>query len=176
MKCIKILKDEDFNLKGIKFDNPTIRIGARGIVVRKDGKMAIINKKIKNEFKLPGGELELGESPENAFIREVLEETGCLVKIVDKLGIIEEHKSLENFKQKSYLFVGSVTENTNRQHLTKKEKDEGTKLLWTTPNEGLELIKNSLNNLKESKYENLYHSKYIVLRDKYILEYYLNKN
>ena len=38
-----------------------------------------------------------------------------------------------------------------------------------------ELIKNSLNNLKESKYENSYHSKFIILRDKYILEYYLNK-
>ena len=30
--------------------------------------------------------------------------------------------------------------------------------------------------LKESKYENLYHSKFIVLRDKIILEYYLNQN
>ena len=176
MKCIKILKDKDIGLKEIEFDNPTIRIGARGIVVREDGKIAIINKTLKHEFKLPGGGIEQEESPEEGFIREVLEETGCLVKIVDKLGIIEEHKSLENFKQKSYLFVGKVIENTNKQNLTKKEQDEGTKLVWTTKENGLELIKNSLNNLKESKYENLYHSKFIILRDKYILEYYLNKN
>jgi 8-oxo-dGTP diphosphatase len=175
MKCIKIIKDEDIGLKEISFDNPTIRIGARGIVLREDGKIAIINKTLKNEFKLPGGGVEKGETPEEGFIREILEETGCLVKITDKLGTIEEHKSLDNFKQISYLFVGEVVENTNKQNLTKKEQYEGTKLVWVILEEGLELIKNSLNNLKSSKYENLYHSKFIVLRDKYILEYYLNK-
>lgn len=174
MKCIKILKDEDFDLKSIPFDNPRIRYGARGIVFNKDGKIAIFNKSNKNEYKLPGGGIDKNENPKEAFKREVLEETGCEVSILKELGTIEEHKSLDNFKQTSYLFVAEVISDTGNLNLTKKEKDEGAKLLWVEPKRGLDLIKGCIDNLKESKYENLYHSRFIVKRDITILEYYLN--
>jgi len=29
MNCIKVLKDEDFNLKSIEFNSPRVRYGAR---------------------------------------------------------------------------------------------------------------------------------------------------
>ncbi len=173
MSCIKIIKDEDFGLKSIEFNNPRIRKGARGIIIREDGKIAIFNKTNKNEYKLPGGGIDPGETPQAAFIREALEETGCKVEIIKELGTIEEHKSLDNFKQISYLFVAKVLENNNSLNLTQKEKDEGARLLWLDKNEALKLITDCINNLKASEYENLYHSKFIVLRDKYILEYYL---
>lgn len=176
MKCIRVLKDEDFGLKSVKFGNPRIRYGARGIVIREDGKIAIFNKTNKNEYKLPGGGIYEGEDIKKAFKREVLEETGCEVEIIKQLGTIEEHKSLDNFKQISYLFVGKVLKDNNQLNLTKKEKEEGAKLIWVDKEEGLRLITECLNNLKESKYENLYHSKFIVLRDRYILEYYLENN
>lgn len=173
MDCIRILTDEDFGLKSIPFNNPRIRYGARGIVIREDGKIAIFNKTKKNEYKLPGGGIDKDEDIREAFKREVLEETGCNVEIIDTLGTIEEHKSLDNFKQISYLFVGKVVNDNNQLYLTEKEKNEGAKVLWVDKEEGLKLITNCLDNLKESEYENLYHSKFIVLRDKYILEYYL---
>lgn len=173
MNCIRILIDEDFGLKSIPFNNPRIRYGARGIVIREDGKIAIFNKTNKNEYKLPGGGIDKEEDIKEAFKREVLEETGCNVEIIDTLGTIEEHKSLDNFKQISYLFVGKVIKDNNQLYLTEKEINEGAKVLWVDKEEGLNLITNCLNELKESKYENLYHSKFIVLRDKYILEYYL---
>ena len=37
MNCIKILTDEDFGLNRVDFNNPRIRYGARGIIVRNDG-------------------------------------------------------------------------------------------------------------------------------------------
>ena len=37
------------------------------------------NKKKKNEYKLPGGGIDYGETPNEAFIREALEETGCKI-------------------------------------------------------------------------------------------------
>lgn len=173
MKCIRVLKDEDFGLESVEFNNPRIRYGARGIIIREDGKIAIFNKSNKNEYKLPGGGVDKGEDIKDAFKREVLEETGCEIEIIDELGTIEEHKSLDNFKQISYLFVGKVLKDNNKLELTQKEKDEGAKLIWVDKEEGLKLITNCFENLKESKYENLYHSKFIVLRDRYILEYYL---
>ena len=175
MNCIKIIKDEDFGLNSIEFDNPRIRIGARGIVIRDDGKIAIFNKTKKNEYKLPGGGVENGEDPLFAFKREVYEEIGCEVSGIEFLGTIEEHKSLDNFKQISYVFVSHVSKINSQLHLTEKERDEGASLLWLDPIEGYNLVKSCIDNLKESKYENLYHSKFIVYRDTLILKEYIDK-
>ena len=175
MNCIKIIKDEDFGLKSIAFNNPRIRIGARGIVIRDDGKIAIFNKTKKNEYKLPGGGVEEGEDPVVAFKREVYEETGCEVANIDFIGIIEEHKSLDNFKQISYVFVSHVSKINSQLHLTEKEKDEGAVLLWLAPVEAYNIVKGCIYNLKGSKYENLYHSKFIVYRDTLILKEYIDK-
>lgn len=173
MKQIAIIKDEDFGLKSKEFNNPRIRYGARGIVIN-GNLIAVFNKSNKNEYKLPGGGIDEGENPEIAFKREVKEETGCEVEIIKCLGTIEEHKTLDNFKQISYVFVSKVIKDTKVLDLTDKEKDEGAKLLWLDEKEALDKITNCLNELKESNYENLYHSKFIVTRDRLILEYYLN--
>ncbi len=169
----KIVTDENFGLENKKMISPRVRIGARGIVIDDEGNIAIFNKVNKNEYKLPGGGVEKNESPESAFKREILEETGCIVDIIFKLGIIEEHKSHDNFKQISHVYVSKVIEKTNKNSLTKKEIDEGGSLLWLKPKEAYLKISKCIYDLKESKYENLYHSKFIVLRDKYILEYYM---
>ena len=52
-------------------NNSRLRLGARGIAIREDGKIAIFNKSNKNEYKLPGGGLEGEgeEEPEEAFKR-----------------------------------------------------------------------------------------------------------
>jgi len=174
MNIIAIIKDSDIGYEGSELKNPRIRYASRGIVI-KDDKIAILNKVNKNEFKLPGGGIEGSETPEDAFKREALEETSCEVDIINCLGIIEEHKTLANFKQISYVFVGKVTKDTNECHFTEKESDEGAKILWATLQEGLELITNCFDKIVGSKYENEYHTKFIVYRDKTILEYYLKK-
>ena len=112
MNCIRVLVDEDFGLKSVEFNNPRVRKGARGIIINSDGKIAVFNKASKNEYKLPGGGIDEGENPEEAFKREALEETGCEIEIINSLGTIEEHKSLDNFKQTSYIFVAKVVNDT----------------------------------------------------------------
>ena len=73
MELICKITDEDIGGESRKLDNPRLRLAARGIVVREDGKIAIFNKSNKNEYKLPGGGMEGKELPEEAFKREVLE-------------------------------------------------------------------------------------------------------
>ena len=103
------------------------------------------------------------------------EETGCEVEIIECLGTTEEYKTFDNFKQISYVFVGKVIKDTKQLNVTQKEKEEGAKLLWETPENGLKLITECFDNLIASKYESVYHTKFIALRDRNILEYYLNK-
>ena len=165
MNLICKLTDNDIGEQYIELENPKLRIGARGIVVRNDGKIAIFNKANKNEYKLPGGGIENDEIPEEAFKREVLEETGCIVEIIGKLGITEEYKSQTNFKQISNVFVGKVMQDTKQLSVTQKEKDEGARL-----------ITDCFGKLVKSDYESVYATKFVVLRDRKILEYYINNS
>lgn len=173
MNVIVEITDEMFGEKSIPFNQPEIRYGARGIVEREDGCIAIFNKKKKNEYKLPGGGIDKGEKPEEAFKREVLEETGCEVKDIELLGITKELKSLDNFQQISYVFKSKVLTNTGELHMTKKEKDEGGELIWLKKENALDKITNCEKELKASEYEDIYHLKFINYRDREILKYYI---
>lgn len=173
MNLICKLTDKDIGEQYIELEKPRLRLSARGIVIREDGKIAIFNKANKNEYKLPGGGMENDENPEETFKREVLEETGCIIEIVENLGITEEYKYQINFKQISNVFVGKVIKDTKHLNVTQKERDEGARLLWKTPKEALELITNCYGKLVKSDYESVYATKFIVLRDRKILEYYI---
>jgi len=177
MQTIKRITDEDFNISSIEMTNPRIRKAARGIVFNKDGNIAVLFKKEKNEYKLIGGGMEDSEIPEDSFRREVLEETGCIVCIDKLLGKIIEEKSQDNFIQESYVYVSHVIEDTGKTNLTEKEIGEGAKCLWLDIDEAMYLIKNSESVLKASKYDgkkSIYHTKFIIRRDYEILKYYKN--
>lgn len=175
MNVIVEITDEMFGNKSVEFNNPRVREGARGIVRREDGKIAVFNKKVKNEYKLPGGGIDEGEDPEVAFRREVLEETGCEISDIEFLGITKELKSLDNFQQISYVFVANVVSQNKELNLTEKEKAEGAEMLWLKPEEALEKVEGCKSEIKASSYENLYHSMFINYRDTEILRYYINK-
>ena len=46
--------------------------------------------------------------------------------------------------------------------------------MWETPEKVLELITKSFDEIVASKYESIYSTKFIVLRDRRILEHYLS--
>ena len=118
MNLICKITNNDLGIEYNGIENTSLRLGARGIVIRDDGKIAIFNKSNKNEYKLPGGGIEGNEEPKEAFKREVLEETGCVVEILEELGTTEEYKLQNNFKQISYIYVGKVIEDTKVLNIT----------------------------------------------------------
>lgn len=172
MADIKVITDKDFNLDVVELKNPKIRIGARGLVFNNDNKIAILNKKHKNEYKLVGGGVEEKEEPQIAFEREVLEEAGCKIKIDNFIGTIKEERTHNNFVQTSYVYVAHVIEDTKKLNLTEKEIAEGSQLLWLDIDEAIDTIKNCESKLKASEYEDVYLTKFVVRRDYNILEYY----
>lgn len=173
MNIITEIVDEMFGLGQVPFNNPKVRYGARGIVKKENGRIAVFYKKAKNEYKLPGGGIDEGETPEEAFEREVLEEAGCEVKDITFLGITKELKSKENFQQVSYVFTSIVAKDTGNVQMTQKEIDEGGTLLWLTPEDALEKITNCANELKASDYDSVYRTKFMNCRDREILKYYI---
>ena len=171
----KKLTDEDFGLVSQEMGNVRHRFGARGIVLNDLSQVAIIYKEKKNEYKLPGGGIEGDETPEEAFLREVLEETGCIVEISNFLGIFEEIKSQDNFLQTSYVYFAHVIEDTKKYHYTKQEIEENTKLLWCDLDEAIRLLQSSEDKLISSDFDgpmSIYHTRFIVRRDLEILKYW----
>jgi 8-oxo-dGTP diphosphatase len=58
---------------------------AGGLVVRPDGRIAVIHRPRYDDWSLPKGKLEDGESFETGALREVEEETGIRGRIVEEL-------------------------------------------------------------------------------------------
>jgi len=58
-------------------------------VIVKDGRFLFVEERVKGQAVLnqPGGHIETGESPEQALIREVREETGCDVACGELIGV-----------------------------------------------------------------------------------------
>lgn len=58
-------------------------------VVCKHGRYLLVEEYATGEAVLnqPGGHIETGESPEDAVVREVLEETGCHVSVAELIGV-----------------------------------------------------------------------------------------
>ena len=79
-----------------KNSNPGKRVeevSAGGLVVDKSGEQGLligrIDKRGRMLWSLPKGHIEAGESPEDAALREVLEETGIKSSITRSLGVID---------------------------------------------------------------------------------------
>lgn len=176
LKCIKVITDADFGITPKPLNNPITRLGARGIVVSTDGKIAVFNKQKMNEYKLPGGGIDPDESPDIAFAREVEEEVGCTIKNIKPLGYTIEEKGQTNFTQTSYVFVAELDQVLSAPNFTEKEIGEGARFIWVTPQEALKLITECFSELQASpvdKTESLYATKFIVLRDSFILDYFI---
>ena len=174
MNILFKITDKDFGIESIEMKDFRLRKAARGIVIREDGKIAIQNKSNKNEYKLVGGGIEGDEDPKVAFKREALEEAGCEIDIIKEIGITEEYRSLQNLKQISNIFIAKVIKDIHTLNLTDKEKSEGAKLLWIDPKEALQLVTNCYDKLLPSDYDDVYDTRFVVLRDRKILEYYIN--
>ena len=62
-------------------------------VIILNGKIVLIKRKnppYQGNFALPGGFVEIGETTEEAIVREVQEETGLSIKIIKLLGVYSD--------------------------------------------------------------------------------------
>lgn len=164
MNLITQITDADIGDGDAHLLDHVSRYAARGILLRNDGKVGIIHMSAINNYKLPGGGMEKDETKRQAFIREILEETGYRAEIIHSLGYTEEHKSKNSFKQVSYCFIATASSSSTSRNLTSSEKNLGFQFVWLSIDEAIEAMKKSLNSCNE------YTMRFLLLRDKIILE------
>jgi 8-oxo-dGTP diphosphatase len=112
------------------------RQGAYGILVR-DGRLACVQVGYSRfTYDLPGGAVEAGETPEQALVREYLEETGLLVRVTKPVVEFRHYFLMEDgtpFNNHSHIFE---VEFVADRPAGKVEDDH--ELIWLPP---LEVIK-----------------------------------
>lgn len=169
---LKIFKDADFGLDNQLIDNPKERIVVRGIIVDQSGNVALYNKRVENDYQLPGGVVLDNENYEETFLKEVKRIIGCEVEIIDSCGVIKEEMAQDDIIQTTYVFVGRVLEKGKIDYHN-QELDEFGKVMWVTPEEALKLVSDYKKEVNSGEIENLYHTKFSVYKDEFIVRYYL---
>ncbi|MCR4261043.1 MAG: NUDIX domain-containing protein [Candidatus Colwellbacteria bacterium] len=96
------------------------------------------------EYDLPGGGVEGGESMLGALAREVLEEVGCRIKNVRKLGVIKEFGVGNKIKhaQDSYCFTAEIEGDKGQPQFTEREKQDLVEVRWLRLDEAIKKISN----------------------------------
>ncbi len=108
-------------------EHPTPRhsVSVAGAISDADGRFLAIRRRDNSHWELPGGVLELDETPEEGVVREVLEETGVVVEPEHVTGI---------YKNMSRGIIALVF---RCRHLAGEAKPtpEASQVAWLTPEE-----------------------------------------
>ncbi|NOQ56326.1 MAG: NUDIX domain-containing protein, partial [Nanohaloarchaea archaeon] len=125
---------------------------SRAIVINDENKIALLFVSEHNYHKLPGGGLEPGEDTSSALRREVMEETGCNIKIKRDIGIIIEYRGNNDMLQISYCYLAEVYGDMKAPSFTDKERSDGFRIRWVTIDEALKLLKNDRPKTQSGKF------------------------
>jgi 8-oxo-dGTP diphosphatase len=110
-------------------------LAAGGLVVRDDGRIAVIHRPRYDDWSLPKGKLDPGESFEDGALREVFEETGVRGRIRGELAptTYVDRKG----RDKLVRWYRMDVEDAPAEFAPNDEVDE---LRWLTPAEALDLV------------------------------------
>ena len=147
MELLKEIKDREIEDES----NLKLREASRAVLFDEDSLIPLLFVSKYNYHKLPGGGIDEGEDIKEALVREVLEETGCKIKIDKEIGKIIEFKSKLNVKQISYCYFGKVI-SKGEPNFTEKELSQGFKVIWLSLDEAISKITNDKPNNYEGSF------------------------
>jgi len=108
---------------------------AGGVVIRADGRIAVIHRPRYDDWSLPKGKLEADEGFEQGALREVEEETGVRGRIVEELAPTRYRDRKGRDK-----VVRWYRMDLDGEPLAFAPNDEVDELRWLTPAEALALL------------------------------------
>lgn len=131
----------DSNLTKEDVRNNPVRTACRSVVFY-DGKILTVYEEKWDMSTLPGGGLEVHETPEQCVIRETKEETGVIVQNPVQMVRVIEHFEKESFV--SIYFRCDYVATTTETSFTKQEIDVHLRTRWLVVEEFLEILSTNM--------------------------------
>ncbi|MBV9615978.1 MAG: NUDIX hydrolase N-terminal domain-containing protein [Ktedonobacteraceae bacterium] len=106
------LPEDIVPLRATIFARPAPFPTGDGAVIDDAGRILLIRRSDNGLWAMPGGGLEVGETPSQGIVREVLEETGVTCEPITLIGIYDSRlcgtPSLYQLYQLSFLFAREI--------------------------------------------------------------------
>lgn len=122
---------------------------SKGFVFDQEGRACLLH--VGNLYGLPGGGIERGETPEQAFIRECKEEIGCFIEVVLQIGAVLQTKARQAKKYEIHYFIGKVIGEKGKPEPASAE-DAVFAFDWYPENELLRIFENQLPSIPKEDY------------------------
>ncbi|MBQ6660303.1 MAG: NUDIX domain-containing protein [Lachnospiraceae bacterium] len=132
MKELFTIDTKDYNPEGRVHRRPSARA-----IIEKDGRFLVMYSQKYRYYKFPGGGIEAGETPQEALVREVREESGYEVipGTIEEFGSVlrrnrDAHDSDAIFEQENYYYYAEI--GGSRVQITQEdyEIEEGFVPMW----------------------------------------------
>ncbi|KAA1156827.1 NUDIX domain-containing protein [Pseudoalteromonas fuliginea] len=154
---------------GININEGTIftRLTARAIVT-KNNKILLMYTNRYEDYSLPGGGVDDGESIEQGLIRELSEETGAQkISVVKAFGLYEEYRpwykeDFDIIHIKSYCYVCNIADELGKTQLEHYEQQNGMTAKWVNISDAIAHNERTLANSEKQGLS--------ILRETYLLK------
>lgn len=134
-RLIAEITDETIGIGRMRTGKTPSRLTARAIVRDGCGRFAVVHMDQYAVASMPGGGIEPGETPEQAAVREVAEETGWHCRILAKLGYVMENRGRLDEAKCTFWYVMERVSPAENAALTPAEVAEGTHCEWVPMDE-----------------------------------------
>ena len=159
------ITDSDFFGGEPQYIEDNARYNVRGVMTDGEGNISMMKIENSDYYKLPGGSIEITETPDNAFLREVSEETGYPAELIGYLGWIEEHKFKRKFCMVSHCYVAKKSsDKCDTTVLEHSQERLGYKIEWMPYDEAVSKLHALSADCKE------YQMNFVLKRELLILE------
>jgi mutator protein MutT len=124
---------------------PVHIVAAGGFVINKNRQVLLLKSPLYGDWEFPGGQVEEGETIPHALEREVLEETGIIVKVKSLVGIYS------NIRKPSIVNMDFICEYVSGEP---KTSNESSQVEWVDRDDAMrrvkrDAIRNRLKNMLE---------------------------
>jgi len=75
----------------------------------------LVLSRFRQVWELPGGRIDAGETPREAAVRELMEESGCVARAVSWGGVLEVHDGRSHFGALLFCEVPAVAEDFSNE-------------------------------------------------------------
>lgn len=118
------------------------RKASRAVIIR-DNKVLLIYETTNDLYTLPGGGLEKWETYERCLKREILEETGYSINILEEKVVIKEYFMDSTWENHYFLAKLKRQEpDETKIKLTKEEQQNGMEIRWVDVMDAIDLLDN----------------------------------